>query len=148
MVYCTVKVYSVYVMMRQIVLRGTSTVSKVSLFSNPFSDIFISLYVNMQIYMPSTDIFIFIMVLMRVGEHTRTTLMGTSTIIECVIFTYSRVCSEVEHYLDNLKLGMIIFVFTFEIIRIILLKSMTVNIYFSYHLFQMILKTNKFHDEK
>ena len=117
MVYCTVKVYSVYVMMRQIVLRGTSTVSKVSLFSNPFSDIFISLYVNMQIYMPSTDIFIFIMVLMRVGEHTRTTLMGTSTIIECVIFTYSRVCSEVEHYLDNLKLGMIIFLFNFEIHR-------------------------------
>ena len=115
MVYCTVKVYSVYVMMRQIVLRGTFNVSKVSLFSNPFSDIFISLYVNMQIYMPSTDIFIFIMVLMRVGEHTRTTLMGTSTIIECVIFTYSRVCSEVEHYLDNLKLGIIIFVFTFEI---------------------------------
>ena len=84
-------------MMRQIVLRRTFIVSKVSLFSNPFSDILISLYVNMQIYMPSTDIFIFIMVLMRVEEHTRTTLMGTSTIIECVIFTYSRVCSEVEH---------------------------------------------------
>ena len=69
MVYCAVKVYSVYVMMRQIALRGTSTVSKVSLFSNPFSDIFISLYVNMQIYMPSTDIFIFIMVLRRVGKY-------------------------------------------------------------------------------